>query len=339
MIQIIHILESIVPGEKNSIYLAGPTFRNGGGDKISWRGKALEILNLLDFDGIVYVPEYKNNTQPAEWTYSRQIDWELDAMKESGVILFWIPRDLENLPAFTTNIEVGEWLKSKKIVAGAPIGAPKNEYIQERCSRLNIHWSVTIENCVNTALRKLKESKEPENKIWFTADTHFGHQRTLELSKRPFSSVSEMDWQIVANWNKTVEENDTVYHLGDFGTPKVLRWLTGKSIKFLAGNYDNPEIIYELLKDPRVERIHSGHLISLNEKCFRLIHEPENAINRGDFFLFGHIHNSQKVKRNGLNIGVDCHNFFPVSIETIMFFRNAIMNHFDENVFLERMGT
>ena len=31
------------------------------------------------------------------------------------------------------------------------------------------------------------------SKIWFTSDTHFSSERTLELSKRPFKSVEEMD--------------------------------------------------------------------------------------------------------------------------------------------------
>lgn len=30
-------------------------------------------------------------------------------------------------------------------------------------------------------------------RIWFTSDTHFGSERTLRLSKRPFNSVEEMN--------------------------------------------------------------------------------------------------------------------------------------------------
>jgi hypothetical protein len=42
------------------------------------------------------------------------------------------------------------------------------------------------------------------------------------------------------------------------------------------------------------------------------------------------------VKRNGLNVGVDCHNFYPVSVETIVFYTVAIKKHYDENVFMGR---
>jgi hypothetical protein len=44
------------------------------------------------------------------------------------------------------------------------------------------------------------------------------------------------------------------------------------------------------------------------------------------------------VKRNGLNVGVDCHNFCPIPIETVLFYRDAILNAYDENVFLEALG-
>ncbi len=40
---------------KKSIFLAGPTPRNK--EVKSWRGEALEILQRLGFDGVVYVPE------------------------------------------------------------------------------------------------------------------------------------------------------------------------------------------------------------------------------------------------------------------------------------------
>mgnify|MGYP001387686297 CR=1 FL=1 len=51
--------------------------------------------------------------------------------------------------------------------------------------------------------------------VWFTSDTHFGQQRTLELSRRPFKDVAEMDNTMVKNWNNLVSPKDTVYHLGD----------------------------------------------------------------------------------------------------------------------------
>lgn len=83
---------------------------------------------------------------------------------------------------------------------------------------------------------------------FFTSDTHFGHQRTLEFSRRPFADVASMDAALIANWNAIVQPGDTVYHLGDFGAQECLDYvskLNGKII-FLPGNYETPEMIQVL---------------------------------------------------------------------------------------------
>jgi calcineurin-like phosphoesterase family protein len=334
-------LEKPIKENKNSIFLAGPTYRQN--DVISpyhlksWRYDAINILSKLNFDGDIYIPEWKNNIKPEEWTYSRQIDWENEYLNKAKVILFWIPREMKLLPGLTTNIEFGEWMKSNKIVVGWPYNAEKIKYIKEKCIKYNIPWTtISLEDCVLNAIKKLNDINSIENKYstWFTADTHFGHIRTLELSKRPFISLLDMDCGMVYNWNKVIHDNDIVYHLGDFGNPLWLQQLKAKKIYFLPGNYDTPEIISELLKDSRVTIIPNNTLIKINDYDFNLIHEPEKFNNENNFNLFGHIHKLQMVKRNGLNVGVDCHNFAPINEETILFYYNAIMNHYDKNVFM-----
>ena len=59
--------------------------------------------------------------------------------------------------------------------------------------------------------------------IFFTSDTHFGQQRALELSRRPFTCVEEMDRTIMANWNTIVGKDDIVIHLGDFGNYDMVK--------------------------------------------------------------------------------------------------------------------
>ena len=170
--------------------------------------------------------------------------------------------------------------------------------------------------------------------VFFTADTHFGHERTLQLSKRPFSSVADMDRRIIVNWNNVVGDGDTVYHLGDFGFYDRIAGLNGNII-FLPGNYDEPELVEAISKT--CEIIEPNTVVELDGNRFQLIHEPDEATT-GKFFLFGHIHKLQMVKRNGLNVGVDCHNFCPIGLETILFYRTAIEIHYDENVFLETLA-
>lgn len=325
--KIVCTLENVNKSE-DSIFLAGPTHRDN--TKLSWRKEAVELFQEAGFDGTLFIPEHRGE-QPEEWTYSRQIDWEIKALKAANVIMFWIPRVISVLPGFTTNIEVGEWLHSNKIVIGSPENAEKNEYLKERCSRLGLIWHDALWGCVKASLGKI--SLKPEN-IWFTADTHFGEQRTLELSKRPFCSVKDMDNSIIHQWNGIVGDNDIVYHLGDFGSSEVIKELRGEEIRLILGNYDTDEIVEELLKDKRVKVLNSGCQIEF-ANCsnnLRLVHKPIDAANYETFYLFGHIHKLQMVKKNGFNVGVDCHNFEPISLETVMFYKNGILNHYDENV-------
>lgn len=89
---------------------------------------------------------------------------------------------------------------------------------------------------------------------FFKSDTHFGHRRTLELSRRPFSDVTSMGAALIANWNSTVKPGDAVYHLGDFGTMEsmgYLKQLNGKII-FMPGNYETTEMIEVLVRSCEV---------------------------------------------------------------------------------------
>ena len=172
---------------------------------------------------------------------------------------------------------------------------------------------------------------------FFTSDTHFGHQRTLEYSRRPFADVTSMDAALIANWNSVVQLGDTVYHLGDFGTLESLnfaRKLNGRII-FLPGNYDTPEMVQTLART--CEIIQTNTIIEVEGHRFQLVHEPDEAT-VGEFFLFGHVHQLQMVKRNGLNVGTDCHFFRPIPLDVVLFYQNAIRNYYDDNVFMEKLG-
>lgn len=116
--------QEVLKGEK-SIFLAGPTPR--GETAISWRKEACEILEKLDFDGVVYVPEY-SSWKPKE-SYTDQAMWERLALTEASVITFWIPRKLPDMPAFTTNVEFGYWLPTGKVIYGRPNDAVKIKYL------------------------------------------------------------------------------------------------------------------------------------------------------------------------------------------------------------------
>lgn len=177
--------------------------------------------------------------------------------------------------------------------------------------------------------------------VFYTADTHFGEERTLRLSRRPFSNVSEMNSKLIQRWNSLVQANDTVYHLGDFGNLNIANSLHGQII-LLLGNYEHEaltqgQITLASLQAHFSEVIQESVLLHTLEgtgERIALVHEPSHR--RMEMFnLFGHIHRLQMVKRNGLNVGVDCHDFAPVSPETVRFYKEAIQKHYDREVFME----
>ena len=53
-------------------------------------------------------------------------------------------------------------------------------------------------------------------KIWFTADSHFGHNNIIKYCHRPFESTDEMDDVLIQNINNHVQPNDFLYHMGDW---------------------------------------------------------------------------------------------------------------------------
>lgn len=186
-------------------------------------------------------------------------------------------------------------------------------------------------------------------KTFFTADTHFRQRRTLELSRRPFRDVDEMDIEIIRRWNGVVGPDDIVYHLGDFGDAVLPNGrprstsLNGSTIYLIRGNYDTDEVCDVLRQDRRIEILPQPFELATPLTVdgllkVTLVHEPENALDPRQFYLYGHIHQLQMVKRNGLNVGVDCHQFRPIGWDVVKFYYDAITKHYDQNVFMPLLG-
>lgn len=81
-------------------------------------------------------------------------------------------------------------------------------------------------------------------RIFYIADTHFGHKNIISYDGRPFFTAKEMEDELVKRWNQAVTEpTDTVYILGDFCWDgedewiRILERLNGKKVLIL-GNHD-----------------------------------------------------------------------------------------------------
>jgi len=138
-----------------SIFLAGPSPRDN--NIKSWRPEAIQIFKDIEFEGILLVPEFEN-TPINDFYYEKQISWEVEAMNKADIIMFWIPRNLETLPGFTTNIEFGYWLgvDPYKIELGYPPEAENMRYIEERAKKEGI----IIYNTLEELIKHIKKSLE-----------------------------------------------------------------------------------------------------------------------------------------------------------------------------------
>ena len=155
---------------ENSIFLAGPTPRSK--DVESWRKEALDLLERWHFPGSVFVPE----TEDWSWLgdYDGQVEWEWEALGLSACSLFWVPRDLKDMPAFTTNVEFGFMaaFRPESVVLGFPKDAPKTRYLSSIAKNVDkfyaaigqhdgygmkpIPQATTLEECLMLAISMAK---------------------------------------------------------------------------------------------------------------------------------------------------------------------------------------
>lgn len=203
------------------------------------------------------------------------------------------------------------------------------------------------------------------NKVWFTSDQHFGSTRHIQLSQRVEffpDKLKEMNNVFIARHNEVVSEDDLVIHLGDFGSFKYLPYLNGQHI-LIKGNYEyDSKDFYNEISKPEIQNkliacldnmyidyrsmteIFSEKLCDRVE-CLFLTHKPENCRKNSDggliemtsgkylMNIFGHIHEKAKIKRYGLNVGLDSNHYYPLSSEVVEFYLLAILDHYDNNVF------
>lgn len=159
--------------------------------------------------------------------------------------------------------------------------------------------------------------------IFFTADSHYGHENIIEYCSRPFKNASKMDHELVRRHNKIVSDTDLCYFLGDFSIKgsqhkqyigHIVSQLQGRKILIL-GNHDklDPFDYVEL----GFESVHTS--LYLPEFNLLLVHDPAlHLMKRDAVCLCGHIHILFKYKPPVLNIGVDMWGFFPASLEEVL---------------------
>ena len=172
-----------------------------------------------------------------------------------------------------------------------------------------------------------------KDRIFFTADTHWGHRNIIRYCQRPFTDVEEMNETLISNWNSTVGKDDIVFHLGDFAMGGSAEWsrllerLNGK-IYLILGNHDMKTIGKGFA---RFEHVAMQMLINIGGQRIYLNHYPFLCFGgayRNTWQLFGHVHTNpvqtgldfsrlRNLFPTQYDVGVDNNNYMPISFEQV----------------------
>jgi calcineurin-like phosphoesterase family protein len=177
--------------------------------------------------------------------------------------------------------------------------------------------------------------------VMVTSDTHFGHEKIIKYTNRPFQSargdllVRNMDEAMIAHWNTVVSEDQLVIHLGDFSfrPDQYIRKLNGR-ILLVQGNHDKPSfnnLFYGVVQFLPLQ---------IREfKCF-LTHRPlviddeydrkdamrldPKIIDDYDFIIHGHKHGVWKVSGKHIDVGIDAWGGRIISCDELIEFMRKV---------------
>jgi len=156
--------------------------------------------------------------------------------------------------------------------------------------------------------------------IFFISDTHFNWKSIIKYDNRPFSSVEEMNEQLIKNWNGIVKSNDIVYHLGDFALGRVFDFKTRLrgNVHLILGNHDKlnckEKKLFTTVSDIKYLKSTAPRIIM----CHYPLRSWAPSL-KGRIHLHGHCHGKLPAidSIKCLDISDPVWNFTPIPLETI----------------------
>ena len=159
-------------------------------------------------------------------------------------------------------------------------------------------------------------------KTYFLADTHFDDDNIRKYENRPFGSAEQMDSAMISLWNDTVNPDDDVYVVGDFGADNLMdhkryiERLNGR-IHLIKGNHDTHSNQY--YRDCGFEEVYDHPIIL--DGFWIISHEPLYVNENMPYAnIFGHVHNSPMFKdfsKQHFCVSVERLNYTPIDFDEI----------------------
>ena len=143
--------------------------------------------------------------------------------------------------------------------------------------------------------------------IWFTSDTHFGHENVLKFTDRPWETIWQMNDAIVDSINGRVAVDDELYILGDFSFKMTAqdayalrKRIACRRIHLIPGNHDKdwaqPAVAGAFTVEPPI------CVLKIDGQKIVLSHYPMadwQGMGHGSWHLHGHIHSGGGASFSG----------------------------------------
>lgn len=142
-----------------TIFLAGPCPRHDYSD--DWRNKFIQDIRDTGLTGTTFITPTNDMYDETNLNeLELQTDWELESMENSEIIVFNLDKSPEH-PGFTTNIEVGYWLRDKEkcLVFYCPEGNTygSNRYLKIKAEQAGYYWFTRMEDVYEYLFKAIKK--------------------------------------------------------------------------------------------------------------------------------------------------------------------------------------
>jgi len=164
---------------------------------------------------------------------------------------------------------------------------------------------------------------------YFTSDEHYFHKNIIKYANRPFSSVQEMNNELIERFNSVVSKSDITIHGGDFSfgdikqTNNIIKRLNGDHI-FIRGDHDRPLA--------KIRKLKSVYKINIYKQKITICHYAMrvwHCSHYNSWHLYGHSHGKLPGQGKSMDIGVDTNDYYPYSFDDIKIIMNSKPDNFN----------
>lgn len=169
-------------------------------------------------------------------------------------------------------------------------------------------------------------------KTWFYSDPHFFHFNIIRYTKRPYSTMEEMNADLIQRYNSKVRPEDRIIFLGDMFFFRrnqeviekcldIYNSLNGSHKTLILGNHDKSHFYFPYdYKTKSMTMDINGEEVLLSHYPYRPLDRPEmirRPIDEGKFLIHGHSHDGIRVKGRMINVCCDSWDYSPVSLDEV----------------------